>query len=248
MNRRIVYLVLGVVMTTALVGLCSAGFACPFGISGNGGTTNPFQVTDSSGTDASCVFGSSGDASTTVDPFQVTDPAGTGVPCPFGSSGNAGITDPFQVTDSSGTDASCVFGSSGEVGTVDPFQITIPTGVDVPCPFGNSGDTGAADPFQVTDQSGTGVPCPFPQSSLTSGEASSSVLCGGESPSAPSDPDGDGSYEDLNGNGRLDFNDVILYFQNMAWIRENEPVGCFDYNANGNVDFADLILLFHEIG
>jgi PKD repeat protein len=195
MNRHIVYLVLGVVLTTALVGLCSAG-----------------------------VF------------------------CPFGNSGDASAVDPFQVTDSSGTGASCVFGSSGNAGTVDPFQVFDPAGTGVPCPFGNSGDAGAADPSQITDQAATVVPCPFPQSSITSGEASSSALCGGESSPAPSDPNGDGSYEDLNGNGRLDFNDVILYFQNMAWIRENEPVGCFDYNANGNVDFADLILLFHEIG
>ncbi|RPI38648.1 MAG: hypothetical protein EHM53_08395, partial [Methanoregulaceae archaeon] len=34
----------------------------------------------------------------------------------------------------------------------------------------------------------------------------------------PTDPDGDCIYEDLNANGRLDFADVVLYFNQMTWI------------------------------
>ncbi len=70
---------------------------------------------------------------------------------------------------------------------------------------------------------------------------------GQETYPVPSDPDGDGSYEDLNGNGDIDFADVILYFQYMDWIEENQPPGCFDYDGNGLIDFADLILLFQEV-
>jgi PKD repeat protein len=70
---------------------------------------------------------------------------------------------------------------------------------------------------------------------------------GQESYPAPGDPDGDGAYEDLNGNGHTDFADVILYFQNMDWIEDNQPQGCFDYNGNGLIDFNDLILLFQEV-
>jgi len=64
---------------------------------------------------------------------------------------------------------------------------------------------------------------------------------------APTDPDSDGIYEDLNGNGRLDFADVVLYFNQMTWIAANEPIAAFDLNGNGRIDFADIVALFNEI-
>jgi PKD repeat protein len=63
----------------------------------------------------------------------------------------------------------------------------------------------------------------------------------------PTDPDGDGLYEDLNGNGRTDYADVVLFFKQMDWIGTNEPAGIVDFNGNGRIDFADVIRLFHEI-
>jgi PKD repeat protein len=63
----------------------------------------------------------------------------------------------------------------------------------------------------------------------------------------PTDPDGDCIYEDLNGNGRLDFADVVLYFNQMTWIAANEPIAAFDLNGNGRIDFADIVALFNEI-
>jgi PKD repeat protein len=62
---------------------------------------------------------------------------------------------------------------------------------------------------------------------------------------APMDLDGDGRYEDVNGNGRLDFADVTLYFNQMTWIAANEPLAPFDYNGNGRIDFADVTWLFN---
>lgn len=64
----------------------------------------------------------------------------------------------------------------------------------------------------------------------------------------PTDPDGDGLYEDLNANGRLDFNDVQIFFRQMRWISENEPIVLFDFNRNERIDFNDLQLLFRKIG
>ena len=64
---------------------------------------------------------------------------------------------------------------------------------------------------------------------------------------SPTDPDNDGIYEDLNGNGRLDFADVVLYFNQMTWIAANEPIAAFDLNGNGRIDFADIVALFNEI-
>jgi PKD repeat protein len=63
----------------------------------------------------------------------------------------------------------------------------------------------------------------------------------------PTDPDGDGLYEDLNGNGGLDLNDVVQLFKYLEWIEANEPNSLFDFNGNGRLDFADIVQLFKEV-
>ncbi len=63
----------------------------------------------------------------------------------------------------------------------------------------------------------------------------------------PIDTDADGLYDDVNGNGRKDFADIVLYFIQMGWISTNEPVVSFDYNGNSRVDFADVIWLFMHL-
>ena len=65
--------------------------------------------------------------------------------------------------------------------------------------------------------------------------------------SLPTDTNGDGIYDDVNGNGRKDFADVVLYFNQMIWIAANEPVACFDCNGNGRIDFADVVWLFNHL-
>ncbi len=63
----------------------------------------------------------------------------------------------------------------------------------------------------------------------------------------PGDIDTNGKYEDVNGNGRKDFADVVLYFNQMTWIAANEPVAAFDCNGNGRIDFADVVWLFNHL-
>lgn len=63
----------------------------------------------------------------------------------------------------------------------------------------------------------------------------------------PTDPDHDGLYEDLNGNGEAGFNDVVLFFNNLDWIADNEPVSAFDFNQNGAIGFQDIVMLFTEL-
>jgi PKD repeat protein len=65
--------------------------------------------------------------------------------------------------------------------------------------------------------------------------------------SVPRDLNTDGKYEDVNGNGRRDFADVTLYFNQMTWIATNEPLSSFDYNGNGRIDFADVTWLFDHL-
>jgi len=60
----------------------------------------------------------------------------------------------------------------------------------------------------------------------------------------PSDLDQNGLYEDINGNGILDFDDVVAYYDNMEWIEENVPLDLYDYNNNGLIDFDDVVKLY----
>ncbi len=62
----------------------------------------------------------------------------------------------------------------------------------------------------------------------------------------PTDPDGDGLYDAVNGNNRQDFADVVACFNQMTWIANNEPVAPFDYN-NSRIDFADVVWLFNNL-
>ncbi|OPX75651.1 MAG: PKD domain protein [Methanoregulaceae archaeon PtaU1.Bin059] len=65
----------------------------------------------------------------------------------------------------------------------------------------------------------------------------------------PTDPDGDSHYEDINGNGRLDYDDIVIYYENMQWIRDQADVDieAFDYNQNGRIDYDDVVVLYQEL-
>ena len=63
----------------------------------------------------------------------------------------------------------------------------------------------------------------------------------------PGDPDGDGQFEDTNGNGRMDFADVVLLFTHLEWCSATQPAGSFDFNRNGRVDFADVVALYGRL-
>jgi TolB protein len=63
----------------------------------------------------------------------------------------------------------------------------------------------------------------------------------------PTDPNYDGLYEDMDGNGEADFNDVVIFFNQMDWIAENEPVSFFDFDHNGVINFNDIVMLFNRL-
>ncbi|MCI0842083.1 MAG: hypothetical protein J4N64_09915, partial [Chloroflexi bacterium] len=68
------------------------------------------------------------------------------------------------------------------------------------------------------------------------------TLPGGAGPAK--DLDGDGKAEDVNGSGSTDFNDVVLFFQNMLHPLVQNSQSLFDFNNNGRVDFDDVVQLF----
>jgi PKD repeat protein len=63
----------------------------------------------------------------------------------------------------------------------------------------------------------------------------------------PADLDGDGKYEDVNGNGVQGFGDVVTLFDNLQSEPITENTELYDYNDNGVVGFGDVIRLFETI-
>jgi VWFA-related protein len=61
---------------------------------------------------------------------------------------------------------------------------------------------------------------------------------------AAKDPDGDGAYEDINGNGQVDLLDVQVLFANLNQFKGNTA---FDINDNGSVNLLDVQALFQQV-
>jgi PKD repeat protein len=68
----------------------------------------------------------------------------------------------------------------------------------------------------------------------------------GDFENAPTDPDGDGLYEDVNGNGEFNLVDVQAFFQNYEDPVVQSNVDAFDFNGNGEVNLVDVQALFQE--
>jgi PKD repeat protein len=63
----------------------------------------------------------------------------------------------------------------------------------------------------------------------------------------PTSTSTNGKCDDVNGNGVFDFDDVVLYFNQMDWIAVNEPLSAFDFNNDGQSDFNDIVALFNML-
>ncbi|MFC5970387.1 malectin domain-containing carbohydrate-binding protein [Halomarina salina] len=68
----------------------------------------------------------------------------------------------------------------------------------------------------------------------------------GEFTSPPTDTDGDGVYEDVNGDGSFDVGDVQAFFQNYEGSTVQDNVDAFDVNGDGSVNVGDVQALFQE--
>jgi hypothetical protein len=65
--------------------------------------------------------------------------------------------------------------------------------------------------------------------------------------SSPTDLDEDGRYEDVNGNGEREYDDVVVLFEGFESQSVRSSVGRFDFNANDRLDFADIVHLFEAV-
>jgi len=63
----------------------------------------------------------------------------------------------------------------------------------------------------------------------------------------PRDLDGDGLYEDINGNGRLDFDDVVKFFRHFDDPVISQYSRYYDFNRNGRLDYDDIVELFKRV-
>ncbi|WP_226022725.1 cellulase family glycosylhydrolase [Halomicrobium salinisoli] len=73
------------------------------------------------------------------------------------------------------------------------------------------------------------------------------VSPGPDWPDGATDPDDDGLYEDLNGNGEVDYDDVVEYFGEMESDGMQRNVEYYDYNGNDQIDYADVVDLFTQV-
>lgn len=63
--------------------------------------------------------------------------------------------------------------------------------------------------------------------------------------STPNDLDGNGTYEDVNGDGLFDLNDVQALFANSDGETVNQYPEAFDFNGNGVFDIVDVQALYN---
>jgi endoglucanase len=100
----------------------------------------------------------------------------------------------------------------------------------------------------IDDDAGSAIPVSTTGAMLTvekgSSDGGSVKPIEGET---PTDVDNDGTYEDVNGNGQIDYNDIVVFINHMNEPVISEQVAAYDYNGNGRIDFADVVSLFQEV-
>jgi DNA-binding beta-propeller fold protein YncE len=97
--------------------------------------------------------------------------------------------------------------------------------------------------YQVNDDSGNQVQVNLFPATITVDNKPVRPLQGDTN--QPGDVDHDGLYEDLDGNGVFEFEDVVMFFEQIDWISDNEPIVAFDFNENERIDFGDVVTLFN---
>ncbi|PWR74611.1 PKD domain-containing protein [Methanospirillum stamsii] len=69
---------------------------------------------------------------------------------------------------------------------------------------------------------------------------------GGSYP-VPTDDDDDGLFEDINGNGWLEYGDPKLLFEQISYAINSEPVTQFDFDGSGFIGYGDVVKLYQMV-
>lgn len=110
-----------------------------------------------------------------------------------------------------------------------------------------SGDTALVGAFHDEDPNGTraGSAYVFDLSEESGGDGPPAIV-GGD---PPTDPDGDGLYEDVDGDGDFTIGDVQVFFQNRNSDVVQDNAEFFNFSGGGQdeVTIADVQVLFQEL-
>ncbi len=123
----------------------------------------------------------------------------------------------------------------------------VPGGTDVTlASFDVTGESAGSTDIEVTvdrfdDDTGTTVETRTYPGMVVVGPPS---VTGG---STPADLDGDGRYEDLNGNGRVDYDDVTTLFESFESDTVKLNKDAYDFNENGKLDYDDIVDLYEQV-
>ncbi|QZP38111.1 PKD domain-containing protein [Halobaculum magnesiiphilum] len=145
------------------------------------------------------------------------------------------LTDVQIAEDGSSVTVEAVLVDTDDTGAVTVGTVTVEsagegtTGVSLD--VSELGDE-SGDPYEVTDTSGASL------------EASTLVV--GESDSPAQDPDGDGDFEDINGDGTVDILDVQTLFADRDGEAVQNAPDAFDFNGDGEFTLLDIQALFAE--
>ncbi|MDS0279519.1 dockerin type I domain-containing protein [Halomicroarcula sp. S1AR25-4] len=222
-------------------------------VQGESAGTAGLTLAPSDGNDAVLVFDESGTG------YDVTDTNGASVtveappePANFAVS-NLSPTD-VTVTQGDVVDVSATVENTGERtatqtvefrvdGTALASQdVTLDPGASTTVTFEDV-DTSGLDPGEYTH----GVYTENDSATATLTVEDASLPPVGDFANAPSDPDDDGLYEDVNGDGAVDVVDVQALFANLeSDTVQNNPEN-FDFNGDGTVDVVDVQKLFTEV-
>jgi hypothetical protein len=63
----------------------------------------------------------------------------------------------------------------------------------------------------------------------------------------PTDPDGDGTFEDVNGDGAAGIGDVVVLFDALSEPAVQDHPTAYDFNGDGAVGIGDVVVLFDDV-
>ncbi|MFB6162327.1 MAG: glycoside hydrolase family 5 protein [Halococcoides sp.] len=142
----------------------------------------------------------------------------------------------------------------------DPYSGSIPTYCEnLPCDWVPlSGENmGAYVKNALAEKSDDMIPggetdTPTATTSTTTATPTETTTTSPDGPSWPTDPratdpDGDGLYEDISGDGTVNFPDVNMLFQNSDTANVRDNARFYDFEPNGQIDLQDVMALFQMV-
>ena len=151
--------------------------------------------------------------------------------------------------------------STGTEVTFDASGSTDPDGTIVTYRWDFDGDgsyetTGETATHEFSSEGNASVTLQIVSSSGASNTTTQTVDVSASEPSVepivgnapPTDVDGDGEYEDINGDGTVDIVDVSAFFEHYADdVVQNQDTAAFDFTNDGAIDIADVNRLFEMV-